>query len=226
MLGEVLQWQFSKGTLQWGMSQRKISAACSLFLHRTCFRLWGFVLQQAFHARICFFKLLFWQRGNPCWKIALLKLSEITKRSISVLPKNYWRSPTGHRIRGHWRFFGIISLFLFCQSWEGVFPLDQSTSIVQSLGLIVTFDMTSDSKNISTSISSPPNALTGMPNIRPSATKLSPRLQVAKLAFFRTWLPLDVTQKSSGPSCVLWNPIIQPFHDIIKWLCLINFRPW
>ena len=62
------------------------------------------------------------------------------------------------------------------------------------------------------------SALTGMPNTRPSATKLSTRYKRPNWPFFRTWLPLDVTQKSFGPTCVLWNPIIQPFHDIIKWL--------
>ena len=139
--------------------------------------------------------------------IAPLKLSGITKRPMSVLPRTPWRI-------SHWllnlrtsTFFGIASLLLFCQSWEGVFPLNLFTSVVLSLGLIVTFDVTSDSGNVSTSVSSPPNALTRMSNISPSATKWYPSSERPNWSLFRTWLLHDATQKSSGPSCALWIPV-------------------
>ena len=87
--------------------------------------------------------------------IAPLKLSGITRRPMSVLPKNSWRV-------SHWlpnprtlTFFGTVGLLLFCLSWEGVFLLNQFTSIVLSFGLIVTFDATSDSGNVSPSSERP-----------------------------------------------------------------------
>ena len=147
--------------------------------------------------------------------IAPLKLSGITKRPISVLPRTLWRI-------SHWllnlTFFGIASLLLFCQSWEGIFPLNLFTLIVLSLGLIVIFNATSDSGNVSTSVSSPPNALTGMSNISPSASKWSSSSERPNWSLFRTWLPHDVTQKSSGPSCTFWipvNPTIPWYYQMV-----------